>query len=157
MKRLVCVLVSLLVLSIPSLAIGPLPITLYGGLSGPLPGTVIGANAALSLPLLPGLGVELESGSGTVNAVNYTTTRIGFMYKGFMGLFNLSYGTETLNFSSALSELSIAFPAGNIPGTYIGLGTEIGIMSFVINPRLVMSSYAEGMVPWINLTIGYKF
>jgi len=155
MKRSVCVLVSLFLLSAPSLALGPVSFTLYGGVTSPISGTIIGANAALSLPLLPGLGAELESGSGSVSGVNYTGTRVGLLYKGFLGFLNLSLGSENINLSGPLSGFSL--PGGNLSGSYIGLGIEIGIMSVVVNPRLVLSTFSQGSIPWVNITIGYKF
>ena len=162
MKKIVLALVSLLVITAPSFALGPVPITLYGGSqAGMGTGSIIGANVMLSLPFLPSVGIECDTVNGAVHApsaVNFTVSRIGLVYKMnllLLGL-NISAGTVNLNTSGPIDIGGITI-SGNQSGSYIGIGPEIELMGFVINPKATYNTFTAGSLPEVDITVGYRF
>ena len=164
MKKLLIVLFSILVISVPAFSIGPIPVTLYGGpYLGAGAGSNVGINAILALPIIPNLGIEYETFNAPVKTdagnVSIGGKRTGLMYKMGLILFSvvLSAGEETITPSDVLTIADSAFGDKVFVGNYVSLGLDFEISSFVINPKVTSSTFKEGPMPSGSINVGYRF
>lgn len=138
-----------------ALAMGPVELMAYGGVtaSNYSGGYDLGASALIDLPLVPKFGVEAERSTmvGNVNIV-----RLGLVYEQalipFLASFKVSAGSSSIGSDGSFSIGSHTFAASvTANGSYVTAGLVFKLLSLAVNPKYVYNQYdgvsvSEGII-----------
>jgi hypothetical protein len=143
------------------LALGPVELTAYGGLTGSnyTGGYDLGASAMLDLPLAPKIGVEAERSTmvGNVNIV-----KLGLAYEQtlipFLTSFKVSAGSSSISGDGSFTIGSHTFAASaTASGSYVAAGLVVKVLSLAVNPKYVYNQYDGASVSEGIINVGLTF